>query len=199
METFNPITQGAEYTVTEQQAREAVRTLIRFAGDDPDREGLRGTPERITRMYQEIFRGYRDDAKPRITTFLNTNYEGAMIVDSGDFYSMCEHHILPFFGTYHFAYIPTYGGNILGISKISRVVNYCAARLQLQERLCKDVVEMLTEALAGEVEGMAIIMEGKHLCKSMRGTKSSGTMKAAYYTGVFLTDPRIRAEFLQMI
>lgn len=165
--------------------------------EDPNREGLAGTPERIARMWSEIFRGYNAEQKPRITTFANEDECDGIIFDSGDYYSMCEHHMLPFFGRYCFAYIPAKGGRILVISKISRVVGYCSARLQLQERLAKQVVEMLSEAL-GECEGMIILMRGTHLCKTMRGAKNSGKMSVVHATGCFLHDAERRAEFLRL-
>ena len=138
----------------------ALRTLIRAIGEDPDREGLQGTPDRIMRMWKEIFRGYDPSQKPKITTFANEDHTTDIVFDAGDYYSMCEHHILPFFGKYYFAYIPAPDGRILGISKVARVVGYCAARLQLQERLAADIVKMLTEALDGKVLGMALVMKG---------------------------------------
>ena len=131
----------------------ALKTLIRAIGEDPDREGLIGTPDRIMRMWKEIFRGYDPKQKPKITTFANEEGMSDIVFDCGDYYSMCEHHILPFFGRYYFAYIPSPKGRILGISKVARVVGYCAARLQLQERLARDIVQMLSEALNNEALG----------------------------------------------
>lgn len=184
-------------TPTLSEAEEAIKTIMRYIGDNPDREGLRGTPERIVRMWSEIFRGYDSARKPKITTFTNEDECGGMILDSGDYYSMCEHHMLPFFGRYCFAYIPAKGGRILGISKIARVVGYCAARLQLQERLAEQVVGMLSEAL-GECEGMIILMRGTHLCKTMRGARNDGKMSVIHATGCFLHDAERRAEFLRL-
>ena len=122
-----------------------------------------------------------------------------IVFDTGDYYSMCEHHMMPFFGKYYFAYIPKADGRILGISKIARVVGYCAARLQLQERLARDVVEMLTEALDGQVAGMAIVMRGTHMCKSMRGVKNQGMMTVSHISGIFRDDERARREFYKLI
>lgn len=185
--------------ITEEEARQALRTLILAIGEDPDRSGLTNTPERIIRMWQEIFRGYDEEQKPKITTFRNRTNDEEMVFDTGDYYSMCEHHILPFFGRYYFAYLPDPEGRILGISKVARVVGYCAARLQLQERLARDIVEMLTEALGGKVRGMAIVLRGQHLCKSMRGARSKGEMGVSYYTGDFRKNRQLRNEFLHMI
>jgi GTP cyclohydrolase I len=122
-----------------------------------------------------------------------------MVFDCGDYYSMCEHNILPFFGQYYLAYIPSADGRILGISKVSRVVGYCAAKLQLQERLCREIVEMLDDALKGTAQGFAIVMKGRHMCKSMRGTRNKGEMSVAYFTGCFKKKAQLRNEFYNMI
>ena len=172
---------------------------MRYIGEDPEREGLRNTPERIVRMYDEIFRGYKPDMKPRISTFTNSSHTDEMVFDCGDYYSMCEHHMLPFFGKYYFAYIPKENGRILGISKIARVVNYCSARLQLQERLARQIVKMLSDALDGQVYGMAIVMKGKHLCKVMRGVRNNGEMTVAHLSGIFKTNADARREFYKLI
>lgn len=158
-----------ERTVTKEQAEDAIRLLMTYIGEDPTRPGLVGTPDRIVRMWDEIYRGYDPARVPKITTFDN-GIDGIvydnMVVDTGDFYSMCEHHQMPFFGKYWFAYIPNPKGKILGISKIGRVVDYCAARMQIQERLVSDVVTMLSDALGEEYPplGIALVMEGEHLC-----------------------------------
>ena len=137
--------------ITEEQARQDIRELLEYIGENPDRTGLRDTPDRMLRMFREIFRGYDPAQKPEITTFPNGQdgivYDN-MVVDSGTFYSVCEHHCRTFFGEYWFAYLPNPKGRILGLSKIARAVDYCAARLQVQERLVHDVVEMLTAACA---------------------------------------------------
>lgn len=185
--------------ITDNQAQEALRLLLRYIGEDPDREGLKGTPERITRMWREIFRGYNPAEKPKITTFENEDKLTDLVFDCGDFYSMCEHHILPFFGRYYFAYIPAPEGRILGISKVARVVGYCAARLQLQERLARDIIAMLSDALENRALGFAIVMKGSHLCKSMRGVKNAGKMSVAHFTGVFKLNPELRKEFYKLI
>lgn len=203
MEIVTSNTQDTERKITspvsEEELRQALRTVIRAIGEDPDREGLRETPDRIMRMYREIFRGYDSERKPTITTFANTAHTEEMVFDCGDYYSMCEHHMLPFFGRYYFAYVPSADGRILGISKVARVVGYCAARLQLQERLAREIVEMLAEALSGSALGMAIVMRGKHLCKSMRGVKNDGDMAVSYFTGCFNDSPQLRNEFYQMV
>ena len=186
-------------TTNTEDIERAVRTLLTAIGENPDREGLVGTPDRIARMYKEIFRGYDESQKPRITTFSNDMGSDDIVFDSGDYYSMCEHHMMPFFGKYYFAYIPRKDGRILGISKVARVVGYCAARLQLQERLARDIVNMLTEALDGKVEGMAIVLRGTHLCKTMRGVRNDGKMTVSHLSGVFREDANARAEFYKLV
>ncbi len=182
-----------------EDIKRAIRTLLLAIGEDPDREGLSGTPDRIMRMWKEIFRGYDKSRRPAITTFENEEGMSDIIFDSGDFYSMCEHHVLPFFGKYYFAYVPSPTGRILGISKIARVVGYCSARLQLQERLARNIVDMLSEALDGNVLGFAIVMKGKHLCKTMRGVRNDGNMCVAHFTGVFKQQTEMRNEFYRLV
>ena len=199
MEAITANTQDNKHTVSREELLDALRTIIRYIGDDPEREGVLGTPERIARMYDEIFRGYDAAKKPHITTFRNTAHQSEMVFDSGEYYSMCEHHMLPFFGQYYFAYIPSADGNILGISKVARVVGYCAAKLQLQERLCREIIDMLADALDNTAKGFAIVMKGKHLCKSMRGVRNNGDMTVSYFTGCFKEDTQLRNEFFNMI
>lgn len=186
------------------EMEECLRQIFRHIGENPDRTGLQGTPDRILRMWKEIFRGYDPEQKPNITVFQNgedgITYDN-MVVDEGDYYSMCEHHMMPFYGHYWFAYIPNPKGKILGISKVGRVVDYCAARMQVQERLTHDVVEMLAAALGTENPplGIAMVMKGHHLCKEMRGVRKKGIMTTSYLTGAFMDEPALRAEFMKMI
>lgn len=182
-----------------QNIEHALKLILETIGENPNREGLQGTPQRIIKMWQEIFRGYDNSQKPTITTFENDEHTSDLVFDSGDYFSMCEHHMLPFFGKYYFAYIPHPDGRILGISKIARVVDYCSARLQLQERLAKDIIDMLSEALNNQALGFAIVMKGTHLCKSMRGVKNNGKMTVARLTGIFQTDNELRKEFYKLI
>lgn len=181
-----------------------VRRIFQFIGEDPNRPGLLDTPDRIARMCKEIFRGYDQNQKPKITTFAN-GQDGivcdSMVFDSGDFYSLCEHHARTFFGKYYFAYIPNEHGKILGISKIGRVVDYCAARLQIQERLGHDICNMLLQALGEENPpvGMAIVLKGRHMCKESRGARKKGIMQSAVLLGQFKTDAALRNEFYHLI
>ena len=186
------------------QVMKSIQTILSYIGEDVNREGLIETPDRVVRMFEEIFRGYKEEKKPKITTFQNGAdgivYDN-MVIDEGDFYSCCEHHIMPFFGHYWFAYIPNPKGRILGISKVGRVVDYCAARLQIQERLVSDVVKMLREALGEEYPplGIALVMKGEHLCKTMRGARKKGLMTSSYLDGVIKNDVDARREFLSFV
>lgn len=188
---------------TKRTIYKSIENIMRYIGEDPEREGLKGTPDRIVRMFDEIYRGYNHDKAPKITTFPNGQdgivYDN-MVVDEGDYYSCCEHHMMPFFGHYWFAYIPNPKGRILGISKIGRVVDYCAARLQVQERLVSDVVDMITSALGEENPplGIALVMKGEHLCKTMRGAKKKGLMTTSRLTGIF-REGEARSEFMSLI
>lgn len=179
----------------------AIKVILENIGEDSEREGLKETPNRIARMFQEIFRGYDETKKPKITTFANEYHDEEMICDAGIYYSMCEHHMMPFFGKYCIAYIPDRDGKILGISKIGRVVDFCAAKLQLQERLAREIVDMLEDALKDKkypAKGFAIVMKGKHLCKSMRGARKEGEMSVIHFTGVFKTDNELQKQFMEM-
>lgn len=190
--------------ISEEKAKQNISELFEFIGEDPERIGLQQTPERMLRMFKEMFRGYDPAQAPIITTFPN-GQDGIiyndMVVDSGNFYSVCEHHCRTFFGEYWFAYIPNPKGRILGLSKIARVVDYCASRLQVQERLVHDVVDMLTKALGAENPplGMALMMKGRHMCKESRGARKEGEMTTTCLTGIFRSNPQTRAEFLSYI
>ncbi|KAA6343271.1 GTP cyclohydrolase 1 [termite gut metagenome] len=194
METEPTNTQDIEYSI---------KSFLSFIGEDSEREGLRETPQRVIRMCKEIFRGYDTEQKPRITTFQNGSdgivYDG-MITDSGTFYSICEHHIMPFFGHYWFAYIPNPNGKIIGLSKIARVVDYYSARLQIQERLVTDIMNEIEEALEPDKPlGIALLMKAEHLCKTMRGAKKQGEMISSVFRGVFKDNQTRQMEFLQLV
>jgi len=191
--------------MNEERAQELWIEILKEIGENPDREGLKDTPKRIAKMYKELFRGYDEKQLPKVTTFDN-GVDGLtyneMVIDEGDFYSQCEHHAIPFFGKYHFAYIPDKKGKILGLSKVARVVDYFSARLQVQERLVKNIVDHLWNELSKdgiEPIGMALIMEGEHLCKTMRGAKKKGLMKCSEMRGVFKDDDKARNEFLRLV
>jgi len=181
------------------------KELLLEIGENPNREGLIDTPKRIAKMYKELFRGYDLKQRPKVTNFDNGKdgivYD-EMILDEGDFYSFCEHHVIPFFGKYYFAYIPNPNGKILGLSKVARVVDFYTAKLQIQERLVSDVVEYIWSELSKDGNqplGMALIIKGEHLCKTMRGAKKKGLMTCSYMKGAFKESNITRNEFLNLI
>lgn len=185
---------------TVEQDYIAIATAFLVAiGENINRGGLLDTPSRAARMWTESFRGYDPEQKPKITTFINGSdglkYD-QMVIDKGTFYSWCEHHMVPFFGTYFFAYIPN--EKILGLSKVARIVDYHSARLQVQERLTKEIVDEFASAL--EPIGVALIMKARHLCKEMRGVKKTeGYMTTSDVRGVFREKPEARQELINLI
>jgi GTP cyclohydrolase I len=203
MEDFHSDAQALGGAMKKATIQDCIRRIFAIIGENPNRDGLVKTPERVEKAMRELFRGYDPKQAPKITVFDNGK-DGIvfdnMVVDSGNFYSFCEHHMLPFFGSYHFAYIPNPKGKILGISKVARVVDYCAARLQIQERLGKDICDMIAEALGNENPplGIAIVLKGEHLCKSMRGVKKRGQMQTSHLSGIFKTNADARREFLSL-
>lgn len=190
--------------MNKEKVKELWKELLIEIGENPEREGLKDTPKRIANMYEELFRGYDLTKIPKVTIFDNgkdgITYD-EMILDEGNFYSQCEHHCIPFFGKYYFAYIPNPKGKILGLSKVARVVDFFSARLQIQERLIKDIVEYIWKELSREGNeplGMALIMKGEHLCKTMRGAKKKGMMTCSYMKGIFRAH-QTKSELLSLI
>ena len=156
-----------DHPAGEDTIQQNVTRQLQYIGEDPNRQGLRDTPKRIEKMYKELFRGY-SDPPPVITCFSDESPRG-LITDKGYFFSMCEHHMVPFFGHYYFGYIPDPKGVYLGASKPGRTVDYFAARLQTQERLVKNVLDHIEAAV--KPLGSILLMSGRHLCKEMRGLK----------------------------
>lgn len=182
-----------------EQKENIVKEYLNAIGDDISREGLKDTPKRIVKMWDEIFKGYDKDKEPKVTVFPN-NGDGIhcdqMIIDTGYFYTFCEHHFLPFMGTYYFAYIPDQ--TVLGLSKVARVVDYHSSRLQVQERLTKEIVDQIQSAV--NPLGVALVLKGRHLCKEMRGIKMiNGEMTTSDLRGVFRDKPEARQEFMRFI
>lgn len=182
-----------------------IKQILTEIGENPERIGLKETPRRVVKMWSEIFRGYDVTKKPKVSVFPNgrdgVTYD-QMIMDTGDFYSHCEHHMVPFFGQYWFGYIPDKNGGIIGLSKVARLVDYHAAKLQIQERLVNDVVEDIWKELCKVGErplGMGMIMKGEHLCKTMRGAKKKGLMTTVALKGAFLDNPSVKSEFFTNI
>jgi len=171
--------------------------LLLAVGEDPSREGLQRTPERVARMYTELLAGYTTDLKTLINgAVFESDYKSMVVVKDIEFHSMCEHHMLPFNGKAHVAYIPN--GKIIGLSKIPRLVEMYARRLQVQERLTQQVAEALDSIL--EPKGVAVILEGVHMCSVMRGVKKTGTsMVTSDFVGEFETNEKLRKELLHHI
>jgi GTP cyclohydrolase I len=176
---------------------EAVRTLLAEIGEDPAREGLTRTPERVRRMYDELTAGYHVDPDALMNgACFSVDYDEIIIVRDIEFFSLCEHHLLPFHGRAHVGYLPR--GRVIGLSKIPRIVDMYAHRLQLQERLTVQVADFLTERL--EPKGVACVVEATHMCTMMRGVKKQeATMVTSAMTGTFRRDARTRAEFMGLI
>ena len=176
---------------------EAIRTLLAELGEDPSREGLRDTPDRVRRMFAELTDGYRIDPDALLNdAAFEVDYDEMVVVRDIEFYSMCEHHMLPFFGKAHVAYIPD--GRIVGLSKMARVVDVFARRLQVQERMTDQIADALSAEL--HPRGVGVVLEGSHLCMMMRGVQKqdSKTVTSAM-RGAFLDDPRTREEFLRLV
>ena len=175
----------------------AVRSILEAIGEDVNREGLQRTPERISRMYKELTAGYHVDPERLINDAIFTvNYDEMVVVRDIDFYSLCEHHMLPFIGQAHVAYIPD--GKVIGLSKIPRIVEMFARRLQVQERMTKQIAEFLDETL--NPLGVAEVCEGVHMCSAMRGVKKANArMGTSAMLGTFKDNEVSRAEFLAHI
>jgi GTP cyclohydrolase I len=176
---------------------EAVRTLLAEIGEDPAREGLVATPERVRRMYDELTSGYHVDPDALLNgACFSVDYDEMVVVRDIEFFSLCEHHLLPFIGKAHVGYLPR--GRVVGLSKIPRIVDMYAQRLQVQERLTVQIADFLMEKL--EPKGVACVIEATHLCTMMRGVKKQeATMVTSSMTGTFRRDARTRAEFMGLI
>jgi GTP cyclohydrolase I len=175
----------------------AVRTLLEEIGEDGSRDGLVGTPSRVRRMYAELTDGYRADPDALINNAcFDVDYDEMVVVRDIEFYSLCEHHLLPFYGHAHVGYLPR--GRVIGLSKIPRIVDLFAHRLQVQERLTQQVAHLLMERL--NPKGVACVIEASHLCTMMRGVrKQQATMVTSSMLGTFRRDPKTRGEFLTLI
>jgi len=177
--------------------KDLIRELLVHIGEDPEREGLERTPERVARMWSELTAGYRVDTKALVNDALfDVSYDEMVVVRDIELYSMCEHHLLPFYGYAHVAYIPN--GRVLGLSKIPRVVEMYARRLQVQERLTEQIAQFLDDLL--HPQGVAVVVEAAHMCAMMRGVKKANArMVTSAMRGVFKTSTRTRSEFLSLI
>jgi GTP cyclohydrolase I len=193
-----PIHKGQRNRPSQAEAEAAVRTLIAWAGDDPNREGLLDTPRRVAKAYKELFGGYDQNASETLErTFKEVGgYDDIVLVRDIPFYSHCEHHMVPFVGKAHIAYLPHDG--VVGLSKLARLVDVFARRLQTQENLTAQIVDALNENL--NPRGAAVMLEAEHMCMSMRGVRSHGVSTITHrFTGVFAEDREERDRFFAFL
>ena len=180
-------------SVDRDRVRRAVRELLTAIGEDPDREGLVRTPSRVADMYGELFDEAAEDPARFLTVTFAAEHDEMVMVRDIPFASLCEHHLVPFLGKAHVAYIPSKDGRITGLSKLARVVDAVAGRLQVQERMTTQIAEAIETALAPR--GVLVVIEAEHLCMSMRGVRKPGAITVtSTVRGLFRTDPRTRAE-----
>lgn len=174
-----------------------VRSILNEVGEDPNREGLLKTPSRVAKAYKFLTKGYDEDIDTLLNgAIFNEHYDEMVIVKNIDFYSLCEHHMLPFYGVCHVAYIPN--GKIVGLSKLPRIVEMYSRRLQVQERMTREIGDMINKML--EPKGVAVVSEAKHLCMMMRGVeKQNSVATASCMLGNFKTDQKTRQEFLTLL
>ncbi|MEK4823304.1 GTP cyclohydrolase I FolE [Niallia sp. FSL W8-0951] len=179
------------------QIEEAIRLLLEAVGEDPNREGLLDTPKRVAKMYEEVFSGLTIDPKEYFETIFHEDHEELVLVKDIPFYSMCEHHLVPFYGKAHVAYIPK-GGRVAGLSKLARAIEAVSKRPQLQERITSTVADTMMETL--EPHGVMVVVEAEHMCMTMRGVKKPGAKTVTLAVrGVFQTDSDKRAEVFALI
>jgi GTP cyclohydrolase I len=183
-------------TVDYDKIATGVRLILEAIGEDPEREGLRDTATRVARMYAEVFQGLHIDPRQFLSALFDEQHDEMVLIKDIPFYSMCEHHLLPFHGIAHVAYLPS--GKVVGLSKIARVVEALAQRPQVQERLTSQIADLLMDRLSAH--GVAVVMEATHTCMTMRGVKKPGsaTLTSAM-RGTFKTDQATRSEFMSLI
>ena len=176
----------------------AVASIIEAIGENPKREGLVGTPNRVAEMYTELFMGLDKDPREELTVSYEEGHREMVIVKDIPFYSMCEHHLLPFYGTVHIGYIPDAEGRIVGLSKLARVVEIIARRPQIQERVTTQIADTIMDGL--KPSGVAVIVQAEHMCMIMRGIKKTGSsIITSAIRGAFRHRPETRAEFFSLI
>jgi GTP cyclohydrolase I len=183
---------------SQKEAEEAVRTLLRYIGENPEREGLLDTPARVVKSYGEMFGGYSESVEDVLgRTFEEVHgYDDIVMVRDIPFFSHCEHHMVPIIGKAHIAYLPD--GKVLGLSKIARTVDIFARRLQTQESMTAQIAHAIDETL--QPRGVAVLLEADHMCMAMRGVKKMGSSTmTTTFTGVFKTDPREQARFMSLL
>lgn len=174
----------------------AVREILLAVGEDTEREGLKGTPQRVAGMYIELLAGMQENPKQHICSVFTENYDEIVLLRDIPFYSICEHHLMPFIGSAHVAYLPL--GTVLGVSKLARIVDCFAHRLQLQERLTAQIADFLMEGL--KPKGVAVVLEASHSCMTIRGIRKPGSvMVTSALRGIFKKDPRSRSEVMSLM
>lgn len=183
-------------SIDTERIRRAVEEILLAIGEDTQREGLQRTPERVAKMYVELLGGIHEDPKEHLRGVFTEKYDEIVLLRDIPFYSICEHHLLPFIGKAHVAYLPT--GRVLGVSKLARIVDCFARRLQAQERLTDQIADFLMENL--KPMGAAVVLEASHSCMTIRGIKKPGSvMVTSALRGTFKKDPRTRAEVLSLM
>lgn len=195
---LTPVPANDQSRPSREEAEAAVRTLLRWAGENPEREGLLETPKRVVKAYEELFSGYaKDPADILAKTFQEVaGYDDMVLVKDIPFHTHCEHHMVPFFGVAHIAYYPAEG--VVGLSKLARVVDAFARRLQTQETMTAQIVGAIDDAL--KPRGIAVLIEAEHMCMSMRGIQKQGASTVTtQFTGVFRDDPAEQNRFLSML
>jgi GTP cyclohydrolase I len=182
--------------IDQDKIKRAVHEILIAIGEDPSREGIKETPRRIAEMYAEVFRGMKEDPREVLSVGFEEGHNEMVILKDIPFYSICEHHLLPFYGMAHIGYIPK--GRVVGASKLGRVVEILAKRPQLQERLTTQIADTIVEAL--QPQGVAVVIEAEHMCMTMRGVKQPGSnIVTSAMRGSFRTRAVTRAEFLSLI
>jgi GTP cyclohydrolase IA len=181
-----------------QKIEQGVRLVLEGIGEDPGRQGLKDTPRRVADMYREVFSGLHEDPEAVVDAVFDVGHDEMIMVRDIDVESLCEHHLLPFTGKAHVAYIPNESGRITGLSKLARLVDLLARRPQVQERLTAEVADVLERTL--KPRGVFVVIEAEHLCMTMRGAKKPGSITVtSAVRGVFRTDPRTRGEAMGLI
>ena len=177
---------------------EAVGRILTAIGEDPDRDGLKDTPRRVARMYAEVFSGLHRDLAGELTAVFSEGHDEMVMVCDIPFYSMCEHHLVPFHGQAHVAYLPNDRGEVTGLSKLARLVETAARRPQVQERLTSQIADIIIDTL--DAKGSLVVIEAEHLCMSMRGIKKPGSVTiTSAVRGIFKTNASTRAEAMSLI
>jgi GTP cyclohydrolase IA len=184
--------------IDQEAIKKAVNTLILAIGEDPEREGLQGTPRRVAEMYEELFSGMGQDPCAELTVGFEEGHREMVVLKDIPFYSMCEHHLLPFFGIAHVGYIPNESGRVVGASKIARVVEIIARRPQLQERMTSQIADSIVQGI--KPDGVGVVIEAQHLCMTMRGIKKPGSaIVTSAVRGTFRSQSKTRSEFFALI